>query len=289
MPRPPTLRSASSSERSTAPPDNTSSIADLPSGPRAVRYGISPMFATWASGSPGLFGGVGAWGAAGGAGARGRGAGLGVCAATAVGAARGRRRRAGRAHDLANEPVGDLLDRRASRPVDLPQVHDDRDVQQHGERENDREEAIDLGGDAAADRKRKLGTRLRRRRAQELEQHGRVADGHLAARPVGQRDRTRRGVRGARVDAGHGGAVGDARGHAAREAEGVAAAAFLEQTPALGRVVPRDDERALRRRSDGDVAGAREQALLDDPAAVNDADAKHAALATRRAVRGNGG
>jgi hypothetical protein len=181
-----------------------------------------------------------------------------------------------------NEPVGNLFEPGAPRPLDLAQVDDERDVQQHREREHGGKEAIDPVRRAASNRKRKPWARLWRRWAQQLEQHGRAADGDLAARRIGQRDWPGRIARGARGDVRDRRAVGDTGGHVVPEAKEAAAAALLEQAPAVRQVVPRHDERAVRRSSDRDVAGPREQAFFDDPTAVNDADAQQAALAAPR-------
>ena len=168
--------------------------------------------------------------------------------------ARGRWGGRARADDLADEPVRHLFHRRAPRPVDLAQIDDERDVQHRRDRERDGEPAIDSAVTRRRTESGSRGARLRRGRTQQLEQHRRVADGDLAARPsdsgIGAADRRRPGV-----DAGDGGAVGDARGHVAGEVQEAAAAAFLEQAPAIGDVVPGNDERAARRRPDGDVAG----------------------------------
>ena len=152
---------------------------------------------------------------------------------------RGRWRRPRRADDLANEPIRDLFQRRPPRPVDLAQVDDEHDVQQRRERERDGEPAIDLGRHAAADRQRQL----RRAAAAAADAAAGTARSCRRRSPCRAPDRTAAiGAAGSpappRVDAGDGGAVGDARGHVAGEVQEAAAAALLEQAPAIGDVVP---------------------------------------------------
>ena len=150
-----------------------------------------------------------------------------------------------------------------------------------------REEPVQVRRQRAAHRRRQLRPRLRRRRRDELEQDRHVAERDLPARPLVERQHA---AGAALLDLA--GllqlrerddlvADGDAGVHPVREVRDVLVAADLEQQPVARQRVRRDDEHVLRRLPDGDVLALADQALLDDPAALDDADAQDLRLRSR--------
>jgi len=83
--------------------------------------------------------------------------------------------------DHLHEAVGDLLDVGLAGPVDVPQVHHHQEVDQEGNARDGGEEPVHAAGHRAADGRRQLGPRLRRRRRDELEQNRHVAKDDLPA------------------------------------------------------------------------------------------------------------
>jgi hypothetical protein len=137
-------------------------------------------------------------------------------------------------------------------------------------------------GEGAAHRRRQHGPGLLGRLGDELEEQRQLADRHLAARLIGQRQDPvvaavlRRLVLEdvERVDLA---AVGDAAVHLLGEAQLVLVVLDREQRPLPGQRLERDREGVLRRLPDGHVGALADEALLDDLAAEQDADAEDAA------------
>src|SRR5262249_18015620 len=89
--------------------------------------------------------------------------------------------------DQRDETIGHFLEVRLARPIDGAQVRNESEMTNQREAQDRDQEPVERLRDRAAHRRRKLRTRLRRRRRDELEQDGRVADDHLAARFVVER------------------------------------------------------------------------------------------------------
>ncbi len=157
---------------------------------------------------------------------------------------------------------------------------DKAEVEKERERRDDREIPVDRVGDSALDREGDLGLRLRRRRRDELEENGRLADDDAAARVFPEADLVHVAVllRGAPQRR----KVGDTRrqrepaGHAVDEVERVIRARELEEREPLGEELGADRERRLLARADGHRAALLDDALLDDASALgDDANAEH--------------
>jgi hypothetical protein len=122
----------------------------------------------------------------------------------------------------------------------------------------------------------------------ELEQDGEVAERQLAARALGQRDLVvvavvlgaarLEGVEGVDLAAG----VAEPPVHLGEEAQRVAVLVEGEQGELERQALDRDRERVAHRLADRDRHALADQALLDDLAAEQDADAQDALARPRR-------
>ncbi len=152
---------------------------------------------------------------------------------------------------------------------------------------DEREGPVQPGGPRPTHGGREARSRLRRRRRHELEENGQIADGDLSTRPLVEQQEP--GVRLAANPArllelrqrddfvAH----RDAGIHGIGETRDIALGRELEEHPLLGQCLGGNRKGGLARPTDRDVLARSDQAFLDDPPALHDADAQDSHLRGR--------